>query len=458
MNTMIFERDNATTACVTEPIRMTAKLMHNRSHNHFSLWKEAIYGTPVALMLIYPLYGHLLPEAINYATFLLGAFIAAFVFFVSEDGIRFNMNDWGAGALWLAALGVAVVGFFVSGHQDIRLSNFVTFCILILVTLMLAIRTQWIRPAIVVSLVLLLTFALATIAMYLIPDVEAFLRRTLLASMTEYKGYRSGISSHYSMNGHFIALGAILGATLLFFSQQLRKTRLLCCIYTLVMLWALLLTTKRTAFICVIVTISVVYLTSKDDSRYLKFAVAAIIIVFLIYTFGASIPGFEDLVGRFDQALSGDSIDETTNGRGRLWKFAFQGFVASPLFGHGWGSYYYVWPDGITITIMAHNELLNYLYEQGLVGTILLLVCIISAYVNTLRMIKDSDNYAEGVYLRIALATQTFFILYGFTMGTIFSSASYSIYYFLSIAIMLAYKHKRAVSKHVSSSLERLDD
>lgn len=455
---MILEQNNVATVRSAVPNKMRTGVAFGRSYSPHSLWREIVYGAPIALMLIYPLYGHLLPEVINYTTFLLGAFLAIFVFFVSEDGIRFNMKDWGIGALWLAVLGVAVTGFFIGGHQDIRLSNFVTFSVLIIVTLMLAIRTQWIRPAIVVSLVLLLTFALATIAMYLMPNVEAFLRRTLLASMTEYKGYRSGISSHYSLNGHFIALGAILGATLLFFSEHSRKTRLLYCIYTLVMLWALLLTTKRTAFICVIVTISVVYLTSKGGGKYLKFAISAITIVFLIYAFGSSIPGFEDLVGRFDQALSGDSIDETTNGRGRLWEFAFEGFMSSPLFGHGWGSYYYIWPDGITITIMAHNELLNYLYEQGLVGTILLLVCIVSAYLSTLRMIKNSDNYAESVYLRIALATQTFFILYGFTMGTIFSSASYSIYYFLSIAVMLACRHKRALSKQPSSSPERLDD
>ena len=119
-----------------------------------------------------------------------------------------------------------------------------------------------------------------------------------------------------------------------------------------------------------------------------------------------------------------------------MWDYALKGLAQSPVFGHGWTSYCYRWPDGVTITYMAHNELLNLLYETGYVGTaIVLLGCAVSLML-TLRTIALTDDGHFKAYLRLSLCIQIFFLTYAFTSGALFTTIPNLITYFLAVAIM----------------------
>lgn len=59
-----------------------------------------------------------------------------------------------------------------------------------------------------------------------------------------------------------------------------------------------------------------------------------------------------------------------------LWQQAIEAWLSAPLFGIGWGEYaYYLYenPTGFGMDRNAHNIILHFLAETGLVGTILLM-------------------------------------------------------------------------------------
>ena len=119
-----------------------------------------------------------------------------------------------------------------------------------------------------------------------------------------------------------------------------------------------------------------------------------------------------------------------------MWDFAYSGFLKAPLLGHGWTSYCYRWPDGVTVTLMAHNELLNLLYESGVMGTAMVLIGCISSIYLTFKTIPLTDSAGSQAYLRLSLCIQVFFLTYAFTSGALFTTSSNVLTYFFAIAVM----------------------
>lgn len=406
---------------------------------------SVLYVVAIASFLAFAMFSHLLSQAVSYALLAAGFIMSAWLCFVRGDGFNFDMRRWGTQSFWLLYLVCIVVSFCIG--EGLRIADCASLVAFISAVFLLSVTEEWMPTFVNVAIVLLSLFMVSTIAMYLSPDLAVNIRNTLLSDLQSYMGYQSGIASHYSINGHFNAMGTIICVTLAAFSKGTAWKKMPLWVLSALFFWALLLTNKRTAFVCILFVFAILFLTSKATGKIFKIVLFVAIGGYCLLAFGSSIPGFENLVDRFNEALAANTIDEATSGRGQLWEYALKGFSDSYLIGNGWSSYEFHWPNGYTVSSIAHNELLNSLYEIGLIGTIIMLVCVISTLYATYQMMNSAGRSECGVLLRMSFALQVYYCLYGFTMGAILSSPDFFAFYLFAVAIMLALKASRFSGK-----------
>ncbi len=410
------------------PIQRRLHLSHR--HNN-----SKCYGVAIALLFAHPLFSNLLPGNMSYFMFVAGFCLALFLFF-RDDGVHFNLKTLGIHGAW-AFVAIYAFGSFALGNGR-NLPAIAVLSLSIIVMLCAANSMRWLNAAAKCLTGMLLVFALTTIAMYLFPSLSIFINNTVLLNSKNFMGYQSGITAHYSNNGLFNAIGSVI--SFCFFqlsgsrSQRFRWGVLLVLFFS-----ALMLTGKRTGFVCALAAMIIVYLTSAKSGKSLKLLVVLLFGGYLIIVFGPMVPGLNTVIDRFSEALNSGSLEDSTSGRTLLWDYAIEGWLRNPFFGHGWSSYYYVWPSGLTVSSVSHNELLNLLYETGIMGTLLVVVCMMTSLISTIKLVATNKRGSDGLYLRISLGIQVYTLVYGFTMGGILYSPTYFCFYLISISIMLAF-------------------
>ena len=337
---------------------------------------------------------------------------------------------------WLVVVVMAVAGFIAGGGYDLAAT--IALASAVLLAVFSVENTRWIEPALTAFIAVLLVFAVATIACYVFPQLYAgFIKPTFYSNVPMAQDYRSGLASHYSHNGTFCTIGIILSSSLAFYDSDKRRNRRLFIFLAFVFFVALVLTTKRAHLLCGVFAVGLVYLLSNNQHRYLKAICIAVLAVLAVAVLAPLIPGLEATIERLSTTFSNStSFEDNVNNRTYLWDYALNGLSQAPLFGHGWTSYCYHWPDGVTITHMAHNELLNLLYEAGYVGTAIVLLGCASSLLLTFHMISMVESSRFKAYLRLSLCIQIFFLSYAFTSGALFTTIPNLITYFLAIAIM----------------------
>lgn len=337
---------------------------------------------------------------------------------------------------WLLVAVMAAVGYVAGGGYDLA-ATVALVCAVALAVFSVE-NTKWIEPTITAFIAVLLVFAIATIACYVFPQLyTGFIKPAFYSSVPMAQDYRSGLASHYSHNGTFCTIGLILTSALAFYDSQKTRIKRLYVFLALIFFVALVLTTKRAHLLCGIFAVGFVYLISNNQHRYLKAIGVGVLAVLAVAVLAPLIPGVEATIDRLTTTFSSNtSFEDNVNNRTYLWDYALNGLAQSPVFGHGWTSYCYRWPDGVTITYMAHNELLNLLYETGYVGTAIVLLGCAASLLLTLHTIALTDDGHFKAYLRLSLCIQIFFLAYAFTSGALFTTIPNLITYFLAVAIM----------------------
>ena len=336
---------------------------------------------------------------------------------------------------WGAVAVMAAAGFVIGGGYD--LSATIALVSVVIIAFFAVENPNWILPAVKVFIGVLLIFALATIACYVVPQLyTGFIKPTFYSNVPMAMDYRSGLASHYSHNGTFCTIGLILASSMCFYGSESRSIKRLYGLAALLFFIALVLTTKRAHLLCGIFAIGFVYLLSSNSHKYLKAIGATALILLAVAILAPLVPGVEATIERLNSTFSsGTSFEDNVNNRTYLWNYALNGLSQAPLFGHGWTSYCYRWPDGFTITYMAHNELFNLLYETGFFGTALVLASCLTSFVLTFTTISRVVEEQQKAFLRLSLCIQVFFLSYAFTSGALFTTIPNLITYFFAIAI-----------------------
>ena len=99
--------------------------------------------------------------------------------------------------------------------------------------------------------------------------------------------------------------------------------------------------------------------------------------------------------------------DDGGSGRDVIWSIVLNAYHSSGLvqrlFGHGFQSVYYILRPG-GFYRFAHNSYIEYLYDYGTVGLILLLVFIIALIVSTIDMVRRKARFAPVMCLLLAIS------------------------------------------------------
>lgn len=396
-----------------------------------------IVALACVLVLVPAMFGDLLPYSARNYMLLLGCAVSFCLFLGHRD---FDLFRIGVGYGWLLFAMMAMTSRFLSGS-----SLSFTQVALPLATIVMCVSTcstSWLKPGMRLAGAMLCIHLAATLLFYVRPTLYLQTVKPLFFSAERNAiGYQSGLTSHFSHNGFFMAEGFLLTASgALCSAGGSRRKR---TVLALLFLIGLVLTQKRAHIVFAILALAVTYSVVGSRGKALKMVAVAIVMTMALLVAAHFVPGIalslSRLAGTFDTA----DMAEATTGRTYLWKEAIRGWLERPFFGNGWGSYAYFWPGG-NVSVYAHNELLQLLHDVGIVGALvfvwLTLASLILAFRNATRL---TDRFGlQPDSLRAAacfsLSLEVFCLTYACTTGALFQLPLIFIPYLLVVGMSTA--------------------
>ena len=282
-------------------------------------------------------------------------------------------------------------------------------------------------------------YSLATIVLWLVPDLYDDVVMPFLRDCTDspsfLNGYKSGLTIHYSTNAMYISLGLIASFALALAGPRLWG------VASAVSLLALLLTTKRAHLVFAIAALCLVFLLWGSERKVGTAGKVALVglaaLAFVLFGWGAGSDVLA-VVERFSTVADG-----TFGERIGFWKLCLAMWEQSPIFGCGWDSYteaFNVTGEGRAYIdrgasgMDAHNVYLQVLAEEGIVGFALIAGALIGGIVDAARRLVALNRLeaagADGLAGRRAviagsLAIQLFFAMYCVTGNPLYDIQMY---------------------------------
>lgn len=371
--------------------------------------------------------------------------------FVSFSAFVLHFLAYGNFANKRFGLEVAWVPFFILffAHSLIFGINnsflFVTYALLFVCMYVASSERAWVASCIKVLVALSLFHAMCTILFWLIPSLYPPVKAIFFSASYMASDYRSGFTAHYSTNSIYLSLGLVCWMCGLTGCRV--KMRLKDVVIGIVLLLALLLTTKRGPLIAAVASISACYVyvnKEKLTGTLLKGVVFVLLGVVAVGVLATFVPGVHDTFERFLEL----AVDDTGNGRSDLYDCAWNMFYENPIFGGGWGSYgKYVasTPLGAMYkeigfsSMSAHNVYLQLLAETGIVGLTLFVAPAAATLVFAVRHSPRGNRTAFGdsFCLWACVGLQVFFLIYCLSGNPLYDVQCY-VPYFVSIVAVFA--------------------
>ena len=318
---------------------------------------------------------------------------------------------------------------------------------------------EWIEKWIKWTKIYALIHAVATIVFYFNSDLYSkfanfmFSGETLSSLLRYYRlGYMSGLCSHFSSNGMILGIGIMfyIQEVILIKSEKEKsfksyKLFIINLLASLIVLYALILSSKRAPFLAAFIAICTTYIIfkRKNVAKRMIILFAVIVVMIIIFVSLAQvIPGLTTIIDKTE------ALEETDagvwNGRLDLWLLSIKMFLQNPIIGLGYGSYKDYASKNGAITTSAHNYYLQVMSELGIIGLILYIIVFAGSIIlaiKTLRLFTQTGEkryYKQILALSIALEIQIFVIIYSFTATTM-------MYYYILIPYFIACSVPRAV-------------
>lgn len=338
--------------------------------------------------------------------------------------------------------------FIVFRNQNIKSGidyNILYYIFMIISMILLKKSVDWIECMIKFLSIICLVHAVITIISsfiptfyfnYIIPIIGQEYRNDV--TYLYYQGCMSGLTSHYSINGMYLAIGTGFISTRSLYDENMKKWKRI--IFPSVMVIALLLTGKRAHSVFVGIAIAIVYLIynyKKIGTGLMKLLAVAILLICIYLVVSLFVPS---ILVVYERLFNSDY--STLGGRTELYSEAIKLFKTSPIMGHGWGAYrnYIQYTVGLNYSskyakMNAHNIYLQLLSETGVLGFSFFIGLMIYNLKKAIRTLKylvklQMNNKSLLVNVSILLFIQLFFILYGFTGNPLYDALMYIIYLF----------------------------
>lgn len=316
-------------------------------------------------------------------------------------------------------------------------------------------KRQWETSFWDIMVVIGVFYAVITIICWIVPAFHDAIFNRFFAGPTatlDAADWKAGFTNHYSTNGIYLALGLIACVPLLLDKRRGVVRRFL---PFAVILFALLLTTKRAHFVFGIASIAfalVLYGSREKLSTAFKAIIIAAIALICLYLASLYVP---DLLGVFDRLLQLQHEDYSTDDRTLFVNLCRELWQQSPIAGHGMGFYaisfnmtgvgsrYISQGYGI---MYAHNCYWQVLAEEGMIGFALFIIMLAISVIGTIRLLLklnkfDSNNESDRMSLAASIALQLFFILYCTTGNPLYDMQTY-IPYLLSVGVYLMVRNR----------------
>ena len=382
---------------------------------------SAAYLLGFVCLLFYPFFTNLMNSQVSrvicYAIIVGGVALVLCIQIYQTTSIKFIIAR--EALLWTGL-------FFLSlfSNQNIShgsYSNTMYYASLILLMVMLTANTKWIGSYVKVLQTFTIIHAIITIICFINPEFyTSYIRPLFTQELITQAGYKSGLTSHYSTNGMYLAIGFILIACKNMMDKRETKGRVNKLLLALLSL-ALLLTTKRAHSLFSVAAIILVYLVLHSHRKFSSgFKLLCIIVFSAIALYIASyyVPELTTVVERFSDS------DDMTNGRIPMFQLAWESFLQHPILGIGWGGYKYEyhlylapWTSYYQY-LDAHNVYLQLLCETGVIGFTVFLLAAGKTLYGTIKLLLDAQkekillNINQSFFLAFSLGIQLFFLMY----------------------------------------------
>lgn len=400
------------------------------------------------IYFLYPIFRDVLPlnDYFWMLSMIAGLFACAYCF---DLGIVITP----ASVLWMVLAMMALSSFIMLGPDNTVLPKRMgLFLMSLLMMILLGKDRRWIRPALMACLALLTVHAVATIVLNAMPSLyEQFVSPAIQGSSVTVIGPKAGITSHYSYNGQFMAIGLLISYVLFKMSplrDGVKTDRIKFAAMALMFFASLLLTTKRTPLlICLFAVVLTEFLLAGRGkaTTFCKVLAAAYFLSIVIIAFGDQIPMLSNVMERLSAFFTADSLEESTTGRTVLWERAIQLWNESPIFGSGWGTYRYYWANGYQgVSTAAHNVFLQLLAEVGVVGLLVFLIpslhVLFGLAKSVFRLTRGHVEQYEfsDAALLFAFLFQIYFFVYCFVGAPLYDFESFPVYFVLSCGVWYA--------------------
>jgi len=250
------------------------------------------------------------------------------------------------------------------------------------------------------------------ITFFLIPEL-----RDSAITMYEKYGYLCGLSDHYSRNAYFLVSGIIVLLSFILSGKKKRKVTYLILVSLEIL--TLLMVGKRGHILFLAISFFVIYILIEVSLwrkffKIFKYVAVGLISVFIIIYF---VPRAGLAYERMLQQINSGDV---STGRFMLYDKAWKLFLEKPLFGNGFGMF-----NSLSINEVhfagVHNDYIQWLCEEGIVGFVIYLSATVGIYWISLRVLKVLVTLSlrtgslEQILIIWSVFFQTFVITYSLT-------------------------------------------
>ena len=331
------------------------------------------------------------------------------------------------------------------------------FCYVFISILVLCLASlkniKWADYLLKLLLIAYIFYAGCTIIFYFTPDfylnkvIPLFPKHGKQLMEWYNSGCMPGLTSHYSMNGMFLATGVIISSSLLFKEKKLNIKWLVLLIFMVI---ALLWTGKRAHILFSTIAIFFTYIihtSNVKDKRWKKILINTLRVACVGLLIMIIFPQLRIFIVRFKETIASNNM---LMGRMKYWKLAVLLFIQNPIFGIGWGKYHVISATSpITYSTLnhAHNVYLQLLAETGIIGFSLYMIWFIGILFTTIKLYKKIRITTKEIsskikfHLSYSLGFQVFFLLYCVTGNPLYDEEMF-VPYFLACAFTLYYNKK----------------
>lgn len=285
-------------------------------------------------------------------------------------------------------------------------------------------------------------YGICTILFYFTPNfykntiVNIFPDEKFRLIQTYNSGCMPGLTSHYSTNGMFLAIGLLISCSKMIANND-EKKKWLYNIQAVFFLIALLLTGKRAHLLFSVFGIYVVYSIVtfvRDKHRFNAFfkILGIILIIGIIGVIVLSVfPALAIVFARLQQYGNIDS------GRFFIWQQAWNEFENNPVLGIGWKSFastYYGFFSKDKI-YDVHNVYIQLLCETGIIGFSIYILWfgnLLKGSIHQMKCLISNDYVSEQekFWSIFAVGYQIFFLLYCITGNPLYDKMTFFPYFF----------------------------